>query len=145
VPVPILAEYNQNRRLMQDTLSERLARRWLIVGRWIALVGLAAVALAACGSASQATPGPTATLPAVGATLSGSPAETPVPSSATPADTLGAMLAASAAATIVPTGSQVLAEVQLFNGIAQGYTADGFPYLGNSEAPISLHDYSDFL
>jgi len=32
-----------------------------------------------------------------------------------------------------------------FKGIEQGLTADGFPYLGKADAPITLTDYSDFL
>jgi hypothetical protein len=32
-----------------------------------------------------------------------------------------------------------------YKGIEQGVTADGFPYLGRADAPITLTDYSDFL
>ena len=32
-----------------------------------------------------------------------------------------------------------------YKGIEQGVTADGFPYLGKADAPITLTDYSDFL
>jgi hypothetical protein len=32
-----------------------------------------------------------------------------------------------------------------FNGIPQGRTADGFPFLGNPDAAVTLIDYSDFL
>ena len=37
------------------------------------------------------------------------------------------------------------AAARLFNGIEQGFTETGFPYLGSSEAPVTLIDYSDFL
>jgi hypothetical protein len=43
-------------------------------------------------------------------------------------------------ATAEPTGIPVT-----FKGIEQGFTADGFPYLGKADAPITLTDYSDFL
>ncbi|HLA06792.1 MAG TPA: hypothetical protein VJ022_05065 [Anaerolineales bacterium] len=32
-----------------------------------------------------------------------------------------------------------------YNGIPHGYSEDGFPSLGSSEAPVTLIDYSDFL
>lgn len=32
-----------------------------------------------------------------------------------------------------------------YKGIEQGVTADGFPYLGKADAPITLTDNSDFL
>ena len=34
---------------------------------------------------------------------------------------------------------------RLFNGIPQGLTEAGFPYLGNPDATVTLIDYSDFL
>jgi len=33
----------------------------------------------------------------------------------------------------------------LFNGIPQGRTTDGFPFLGNPDAAVTVIDYSDFL
>lgn len=42
----------------------------------------------------------------------------------------------------MPTATDVVA---LFNGIPHGITAEGFPYLGNPDAPITMIDYSDFL
>jgi hypothetical protein len=33
----------------------------------------------------------------------------------------------------------------VYKGIEQGVTAEGFPYLGRADAPITLTDYSDFL
>ena len=37
------------------------------------------------------------------------------------------------------------AVARLFNGIQHGFTETGFPYLGSSDAPVTLNDYSDFL
>lgn len=36
-------------------------------------------------------------------------------------------------------------EHSLFHGIPHGYTAEGFPYLGDANAAVTLYDYSDFL
>lgn len=35
--------------------------------------------------------------------------------------------------------------VVLFKGIPHGTTEDGFPYLGEADAELTLVDYSDFL
>jgi hypothetical protein len=35
--------------------------------------------------------------------------------------------------------------VLLFDGIPQGQTPEGFPFLGSPDAPVTLVDYSDFL
>ena len=32
-----------------------------------------------------------------------------------------------------------------YNGVAQGLTPEGFPFLGAANAPVTLTDYSDFL
>jgi hypothetical protein len=47
-----------------------------------------------------------------------------------------------------PAGSAIPVETEnilLFDGIPQGQTIDGFPYLGSPDAPVTLVDYSDFL
>ena len=31
-----------------------------------------------------------------------------------------------------------------YNGVAQGLTADGFPFLGAADAPVTLTEHSDF-
>jgi len=58
-------------------------------------------------------------------------------------------------ATALPAGTEttgvaeepesVAEDVPLFDGISHGYTADGFPFLGDANAPVTLIDYSDFL
>ncbi len=45
-------------------------------------------------------------------------------------------------AAVPPTPT---AAVALFNGLPHGITAEGFPYLGDPDAPITMIDYSDFL
>jgi len=42
--------------------------------------------------------------------------------------------------TVTPTPAS-----KTFDGMPQGLTARGFPYLGDPEAPVTLVDYSDFL
>ena len=32
-----------------------------------------------------------------------------------------------------------------YNGVAQGLTPEGFPFLGAANAPVTLTDHSDFL
>lgn len=59
------------------------------------------------------------------------------PSTASPPPT---PLAQAVSATAAPTRIPVT-----YKGIVQGLTADGFPYLGKADAPITLTDYSDFL
>lgn len=47
-----------------------------------------------------------------------------------------------------PPGTPLPAEIpvsMLFNGIPHGLTEDGYPYLGDPDAGITLIDYSDFL
>jgi hypothetical protein len=54
--------------------------------------------------------------------------ETPAPAAATEAPAIAGQLAASQ-----------------YQGLPQGVTPDGFPFLGKPDAPITLIDYSDFL
>jgi hypothetical protein len=47
-----------------------------------------------------------------------------------------------------PVGSAAPVETEpvlLYDGLAQGKTIDGFPFLGSPDAPVTLVDYSDFL
>jgi hypothetical protein len=52
-------------------------------------------------------------------------------------------------ASAEPTGAsepeEVAEDAPLFDGITHGYTDDGFPFLGDAAAPVTLIDYSDFL
>ena len=57
-------------------------------------------------------------------------APTPPPPPAAPAPT-------AAAPSEAPAGTP-------YNGVAQGLTADGFPFLGAANAPVTLTEYSDF-
>jgi hypothetical protein len=51
---------------------------------------------------------------------------------------------ATAAATEPPPAFGTLLATQ-YEGIPQGVTPDGFPFLGQPDAPLTLIDYSDFL
>ena len=64
----------------------------------------------------------------------------PVPLNNTSASTVTNVPTATSAP--LPTATDAVA---LFNGIPHGITAEGFPYLGNPDAPITMIDYSDFL
>jgi hypothetical protein len=73
-----------------------------------------------------------------------SPASPPV--TAMPSPALVEATSLPTAAAILPTETLPPTEaVALFDGIPQGYTDDGFPYLGDPAAPVTLIDYSDFL
>lgn len=108
----------------------------------IALV--AAIVLAACGGASTPTlPPPTnapsaAPIPSVAPAATQAPAPSPVPTAA-----LVAASTATAQPVVATAAPARLATA--YKGIEQGITADGFPYLGRADAPITLTDYSDFL
>jgi hypothetical protein len=135
---------------MQDIPSGRLTpplppRRQLESGtpafRILLIALAAALLLAACGRPEPAA-STTPEAPAASGEQVTPQATTPAPS---PVATLaGATPAASelAAATIEPQSS---GDAELYHGIPQGYTDDGFPYLGSPDAPITLYDYSDFL
>lgn len=95
----------------------------------ILVLGLAVI-LAACASPAPSEIGPTEPPPQVQSTLLTVPLPTEtLPLAPLPTDTS-------------PPATEAVA---LFNGIQQGYTADGFPYLGDPAAPVTLIDYSDFL
>ncbi len=89
-------------------------------------MGFSTMTLAACVGATQP------------ASLNNAPASaaTNVPTATS------ALLPISAELQPMPTATAAMA---LFNGIPHGITAEGFPYLGNPDAPITMIDYSDFL
>lgn len=97
--------------------------------------------LAACAGGTPPTTGVTASpLTAV------SPASPPVTATPSPPSAIAEATSLPTATAILPTETLPPTEaVALFNGIPQGYTDDGFPYLGDSAAPATLIDYSDFL
>ncbi|HLB48458.1 MAG TPA: hypothetical protein VJL59_15740 [Anaerolineales bacterium] len=104
--------------------------------RPITLFGFVLV-LAACAAPATLTASPvlpTATRPTTGEpTQQLAPTETLAPPS-------------PAASALLPTDAPPAVEtVALYNGLSQGYTAEGFPFLGDPAAPGTLIDYSDFL
>jgi hypothetical protein len=100
-----------------------------------------AALVSACGGASApasspvAAPSPTAMARAE-ATLAPTAAAT---STSTPQPAPGVT------AQVVPSTLQPTRIALVYKGIEQGVTAEGFPYLGRADAPITLTDYSDFL
>lgn len=53
-------------------------------------------------------------------------------------------VAANETSTVVAEAAPTDA-VALYDGLTHGITADGFPYLGDPNAPLTMIDYSDFL
>lgn len=89
---------------------------------------IAAVVLTACSASPS------------GAVGSGARPQTTQPtpiSASTPAPT-------AAAATGLPITTPETA-ARRYKGIEQGVTEEGFPYLGNLEATLTITDYSSFL
>lgn len=107
----------------------------------------AALALSGCGGSSAPPAAPAATAPAsaIPPTASLPPRATPQPEVQATKPAL--IAAANAIATTArPTAAAQASRVaSSYKGIEQGITADGFPYLGRADAPLTLSDYSDFL
>jgi hypothetical protein len=109
----------------------------------ISLVILLALLLTACAVQPAATSPPEAELPQPAVRTS---EPTSSPAAAGPTETVilennptrGTEPAATA--TDTPTEAQ-----PLFDGLPIGQTEDGFYFLGQPEAPVTLIDYSDFL
>ncbi len=101
--------------------------------------------LAACSGGTPPTAGVTVAPP-----TAISPASPPATATQSPPPAIASPVAE---ATSLPTATAILPTetlppteaVALFNGLPQGYTDDGFPYLGDPAAPVTLIDYSDFL
>ena len=55
------------------------------------------------------------------------------------------LVAPGVTAQVVQSTPQPTRIALVYKGIEQGVTAEGFPYLGRADAPITLTDYSDFL
>ena len=89
---------------------------------WLPLLAMPLFLLAACNGteAQPETAAPTAadTAPATQPTAAPS-----APTAAAPSE--------------APAGTP-------YNGVAQGLTADGFPFLGAADAPVTLTEHSDF-
>jgi len=104
----------------------------------------AAVFLAACGQAPTSTIAPLA--PGVSATVTATQQE-PTPS-APPTVVARATVTFTSPTSTPPAVNATIEPPRValaYKGIEQGLTADGFPYLGRADAPITLTDYSDFL
>ena len=132
--------------------------------RWLLslTIGIVALLLTACGgegtapqvtarpaeldSATEGAGAPRAPANAAQPTLLPG-AQTVAPLPASRASPRPATPTPSAARTATPVGvPQADAQpVALFDGIPHGLTADGFPFLGAADAPVTLTDYSDFL
>lgn len=78
----------------------------------------------------------------------------PQPDVRTPEPTRSASAAVPEASTTpeaaVPTAAEPAAEITtedqpLYDGIPTGQTEQGFPFLGQPDAPVTVIDYSDFL
>ena len=89
---------------------------------WLPLLVLPLFLLAACNGTE------TQPLPSAPTTADTAPATQPT--AAAPAPT-------AAVASEAPAGTP-------YNGVPQGLTADGFPFLGAANAPVTLTDHSDF-
>lgn len=82
-------------------------------------------------------------LAACGTTTATQDAAVPTRSSATAASTTASSAPGAASAT--PSLAGASATLPPFNGISQGRTPAGFPFLGSPDAAVTLVDYSDFL
>ena len=90
---------------------------------WLPLLVMPLLLLAACEEA-ETQPEPAAPTTAVTAPATQPTAAPPAPTAAGPSE--------------AQTGTP-------YNGVAQGLTPEGFPFLGAANAPVTLTDYSDFL
>lgn len=89
---------------------------------WLPLLVLSLFLLAACNG-TEAQPEPAAPTTADTAPAAQPTAAAPAPTAAVPSK--------------APAGTP-------YNGVAQGLTADGFPFLGAANAPVTMTEYSDF-
>ncbi len=97
--------------------------------------------LAACAKGTPSAAGVTVAPPTAVA-----PASPPATATLSPSSAIAEATPLPTTTAILPTEAMPPAEsVALFNGIQQGYTDNGFPYLGDPAAPVTLIDYSDFL
>ncbi len=89
---------------------------------WLPLLVLPLFLLAACNG-TETQPEPAAPTTADTAPATQPTAAAPAPTAATPGE--------------APAGT-------LYNGVPQGLTAEGFPFLGAANAPVTMTEYSDF-
>ena len=109
---------------------------------WLVLV----LGLVACQGQSVVAPTAVENVQEVVSTISAvpDPTETRLPLPVADTPTAVSESVPTISATPLEDGSKIEAEKD-FDGISQGLTADGFPYLGDPDAPVTLIDYSDFL
>jgi protein-disulfide isomerase len=117
-----------------------------------ALITLAlALVLAACGGgAPAATTAPSTPSAAPSqtpnATATAAPTDAPIATD-TPAPTKAPVVTDAPPTptdAVADSPAWTLARTQ-YLGLPQGVTPDGFPFLGQPDAPVTLIDYSDFL
>jgi hypothetical protein len=73
------------------------------------------------------------------------PTPTVVPATAIPPTEVSATAAPPTAIPPTLTATGAAPTAALFKGIVQGVTSEGYLYLGNPSATVTLYDYSDFL
>jgi len=115
--------------------------------KWI--LSTISLSLAACSIAAPVTTSAPATITVVAtATPNIAPSAPPIPTTNAVATTALATQAPQApTAQVVATATAIkasLVEVS-YKNIPAGVTSDGFYFLGNANAPVTLTDYSDFL
>ena len=113
---------------------------------WLLLV----LGLAACTGQSPDKARPTNEYPEaeISASVTAAPgdvtetASVPLPTATSSGDSseLNAVVSPTAQEQVLET-----AAVKLYDGMPQGVTEDGFPYLGDPDAGVTVIDYSDFL
>jgi hypothetical protein len=135
---------------MPHAIAPRLTRRALLrLGG--GLTGLAGLSfLAACGATPTpqsvgVAPATTPLLPTATTAIQATAPPSPTIATSPTVQTASAMPGATATATAALPAVAATMTPSLFNGIPQGRTADGFPFLGNPDAAVTLIDYSDFL
>ncbi|MSP13201.1 MAG: hypothetical protein EXR62_09620 [Chloroflexi bacterium] len=69
----------------------------------------------------------------------------PLPSAAPALTAISPATATTTRPNPTATSEVVQLEAALFKGIPHGVTAEGFFYLGQPDAPVTMVDYSDFL
>src|SRR5437868_2811719 len=109
----------------------------LRLGFLLALIGV----LAACGSAT----GPAAPVASSSGGATSAPAATALSPAATALPRREPTSAPLATAAPAPTVAQPGATQAAEGAIAQGVTPEGYHFLGQADAPVTLVNYSDFL
>lgn len=109
--------------------------KWLSAGRFIVLLLLFSLALSACTLPIT----PSATTETNNTPEAATEAATP-PAAAVAEEPTTAITDTQAATTTV----NVPAPTDEYDGIPVGFTAEGYPYRGSPDAPITIYEYSDF-